>query len=96
MGKLNALEEICEEKKIKSIIQCDSFEHTINLISLCQEKNIKFQFTPSLRGIAHEQLRIRSIGKELVISFVERPENHKQQKLFSALDWSLRHIFDTD
>ena len=38
-GKLDQLEKISQEKKITAIIQCDAFEHTINLISFCTPYN---------------------------------------------------------
>ena len=42
LGKLNKLESLCKKENISEIIQCDGFEHTLNLISLCDEKKIKF------------------------------------------------------
>ena len=44
IGKLNKLEAFVESEKITAIIQCDAYEHTINLISLAKEKNIRFLF----------------------------------------------------
>ncbi|HEY5714016.1 MAG TPA: hypothetical protein VIT68_01565 [Candidatus Gracilibacteria bacterium] len=96
-GKLDKLESICQSEKITAIIQCDAFEHTLNLISLCEEKDIKFQFSPSLRGIYEENLRIREIAEQRMISFVKRDfEDHKKQKRYRVIDLILRQVFDVD
>ena len=33
LGKLDKLETVCKREKITALIQCDAFEHTLNLIS---------------------------------------------------------------
>jgi len=96
LGKLNKLEQICEEKKITSIIQCDAFEHTINLISFCEEKDIKFQFLPSLRGVFEDNLRIREIAGKNVGSFVKRDFVGPKKIRYKIVDFFLRQIFDVD
>lgn len=96
LGKLNALETICEEKNIHAIIQCDAFEHTINLISLCEEKNIKFQFDPALRGIFEDNLRIREIAGVTMISFVKRDYAGLKKTRFKLVDMILHQVFDVD
>ena len=97
LGKLDKLETTCEKEKITAIIQCDAFEHTLNLISLCDEKNIKFQFDPALRGIFEKNLRIREVAGVTMISFVKRDfEKGSQQKLYRIFDWILRQVFDVD
>ena len=96
LGKLNRLEKICDEQKISSIIQCDAFEHTINLISICDEKKIKFQFAPALRGILEENLRIRETAGINFLSFVQRDFRGAKKIKFKIVDFLLRQIFDVD
>ncbi len=97
LGKLNKLETICDREKITALIQCDAFEHTLNLISLCEEKDIQFQFDPALRGIYEKNLRIREIAGQTMISFVKRDFNNKNKEF--AYKWGdrlLRQVFDID
>jgi len=96
LGKLDRLEAVCEREKVSSIIQCDAFEHTLNLISLCDEKNIKFQFEPALRGIFEENLRIRESANIKFVSFVQRDFKGLKKWRFRAIDQILRRIFDVD
>ncbi len=97
LGKLDKLETVCETEKITAIIQCDAFEHTLNLISLCEEKNIKFQFDPALRGIFEKNLRIREVAGVTMISFVKRDfQDGKKQGFYRVGDWVLRQVFDVD
>ena len=96
LGKLNKLEDVCEQEKITAIIQCDAFEHTVNLISLCDEKNIKFQFDPALRGIFEENLRIREVAGITMISFVQRDFSGTKKFRYRMIDWVLRQVFDID
>lgn len=97
LGKLNKLESICESESVTALIQCDAFEHTLNLISLCEEKDIQFQFDPALRGIYEKNLRIREIAGQTMISFVKRDFNDKNKEF--AYKWGdrlLRQVFDID
>lgn len=97
MGKLNKLESVCLEKNISEIIQCDGFEHTLNIISFCEEHDIKFQFDPSLRGIYEENLRIREVAGHSMISFVKRDFGDKRKE--AAYRWGdkiIRQVFDID
>lgn len=96
LGKLNKLEDICETENITCIIQYDAFEHTVNLISLSQEKNIKFLFDPALRGIYEDNLRIRKNAGKSMIQFVDREFEGKKKFLYRMIDWVLYHVFDTD
>ncbi len=96
LGKLNKLESVCEREKITALIQCDGFEHTLNLISFCEEKNIKFQFDPALRGIFEENLRIRDVAGVTMISFVKRDFNDKRRYVYKGIDWILEQVFDVD
>lgn len=96
LGKLNKLEEICDKENITAIIQCDAFEHTINIISLCEEKNIKFQFDPALRGIFEENLRIREVAGVTMISFVKRDYKGLKRTKFKFIDKILNQVFDID
>jgi len=93
-GKLDKLETVCEREGVTAIIQCDAFEHTLNLISLCDEKNIKFQFDPSLRGIFEENLRIREVAGIPMISFVQRDFSGAKKIRFRLIDQVLRQVFD--
>ncbi len=96
LGKLDKLETVCEREKITALIQCDAFEHTINLISFCEEKNIKFQFDPALRGIFEENLRIREVAGQTMISFVQRDYAGTKKLKFRFIDFILRQVFDID
>ncbi len=96
LGKLDRLNTICEQKNITAIIQCDAFEHTLNIISLCDEKNIKFQFDPALRGVFEENLRIREVAGQKMISFVQRNFAGFKKIKFKLIDWILNQIFDVD
>ena len=96
LGKLDKLEDICEQEHITALIQCDAFEHTLNLISLCEEKNIKFQFAPALRGIFEENLRLREVAGMTMISFVRRDFSGRKKLWYSFVDWGLRQVFDVD
>ena len=96
LGKLDILNTICEQKKITAIIQCDAFEHTLNIISLCDKNNIKFQFDPALRGIFEENLRIREIAGQKMISFVQRDFSGIKKVKFKFIDWILNQVFDVD
>jgi len=96
LGKLDKLEKVCADEKISAIVQCDAFEHTLNLISFCDEKKIKFQFDPALRGIFEENLRIREVAGQTMISFVQRDFSGVRKIKFRLVDWALRQIFDVD
>lgn len=96
LGKLDKLNTICEQKNITAIIQCDAFEHTLNIISLCDEKDIKFQFDPALRGVFEENLRIREIAGQKMISFVQRDFAGIKKVKFKFIDWVLNQVFDVD
>ena len=96
LGKLNKLESVCEREHIQAIIQCDAFEHTLNIISFCEEKDIKYQFEPSLRGIFEENLRIREVAGYPMISFVKRDFTGAKKTQYRFIDWMLRQVFDVD
>ncbi len=96
LGKLDKLETICETEKVTAIIQCDAFEHTLNLISLCTEKDIKFQFDPALRGIFEENLRIREVAGINLISFAKRDFGGTKKLRYRVIDFVLRQVFDVD
>ncbi|MCF7812726.1 hypothetical protein K9M59_04005 [Candidatus Gracilibacteria bacterium] len=96
IGKLDQLEPVCEKENITAIIQCDAFEHTMNLISFCEEKDIKFQFDPALRGIYEENLRIREVAGQTMISFVQRNYQGIKKWKYRFIDWVLRQVFDVD
>ncbi|MDB4978488.1 MAG: hypothetical protein JWM56_674 [Candidatus Peribacteria bacterium] len=51
LGKLNKLEETLDTYKITHLIQCSDMEHTINLISVCKNRNINYLVLPSVFGI---------------------------------------------
>ncbi len=97
LGKLDKLERVCEEKKVTSILQCDAFEQTLNLISFCEEHDIKFQFDPALRGIFEKNLRIREVAGHTTISFVKRDfKNDSKRRRYAAIDVVLNQVFDID
>ncbi|MCF7906072.1 hypothetical protein K9L63_02690 [Candidatus Gracilibacteria bacterium] len=96
LGKLDKLETVCEQEKITAIIQCDAFEHTLNIISFCDEKKIKFQFDPALRGVFEDNLRIREVAGRTMISFVQRNYEGTRKLQFRLVDWVLRQVFDID
>ncbi len=95
-GKLDKLESVVDKEGITAIIQTDAFEHTLNLISLCEEKDIKFQMVPSLRGIFEENIRLRPIAGHTTISFVQRNYSGMKKKQFRIVDWVLHSVFDVD
>jgi len=97
LGKLDKLESICQQKKVTAILQCDAFEQTINLISFCEEHDIKFQFDPALRGIFEKNLRIREVAGHTTISFVKRDftDTNKRQR-YALFDAVLNQVFDID
>ncbi len=97
IGKLNKLENFCKKENITEIIQCDGFEHTLNIISFCEEYHIKFQFDPALRGIYEKNLRIREVAGQTMISFVKRDFDNKKKRLFYKWgDIIIRQVFDID
>ncbi len=96
LGKLDKLETVCKNERITAIIQCDAFEHTLNLISFCNEKDIKFQFEPALRGIFEENLRIREVAGINLISFAKRDFGGTKKMRYKVIDFLLRQVFDVD
>ena len=97
IGKLNKLESFCKSEKITAIIQCDAFEHTLNIISFSEEHHIQFQFDPALRGIYEKNLRIREIAGQTMISFVKRDfESKNKRLLYKIADKILNQVFDID
>jgi len=97
LGKLDKLERVCEEQKVTSILQCDAFEQTLNLISFCEEHDIKFQFDPALRGIFEKNLRIREVAGHTTISFVKRDfKNDSKRRRYAVIDAVLNQVFDID
>ncbi|PID70612.1 hypothetical protein CSB37_00805 [bacterium DOLZORAL124_38_8] len=96
IGKLNKLESFVKDEKITAIIQCDAYEHTINLISLAKEKNIRFLFVPALRGVFEEGLRIRKNAGHTMIQFVDREFSGHKKTWYKIVDWTLYHVFDVD
>ncbi len=96
LGKLDQLEKVCEKEKVTAIVQCDAFEHTLSLVSFCEEHDIKFQFLPSLRGVFEENLRLREIAGVRVGSLVQRNYSGIKKTKFRFIDWLLRQILDVD
>ncbi len=97
LGKLDRLDAACKKHKVNCMIQCDAYEHTLNMISFCEEKNIKYQFDPALRGVFEENLRIRYIADQTMISFVKRDFESKNKRFqYKIVDGVLRQIFDVD
>ncbi len=96
LGKLDQLESVCAREKVTALVQCDAFEHTLSLVSFCEEKDIKFQFLPSLRGVFEENLRLREIAGVRVISLVQRNYSGLKKTKFRFIDWLLRQVLDTE
>lgn len=96
LGKLNKLEDVCKKHNVTCLIQCDAFEHTINLISFCDQNHIKFQFVPALRGIFEENLRLRETAGTAMISFVQRNYSGAKKAKFKFVDAVLHQVFDVD
>lgn len=97
LGKLDKLEAVCKEHKVTAILQCDAFEQTLNLISFCEEHDIKFQFDPALRGIFEDNLRIREVAGHTTISFVKRDFTDKSKaRRYALVDKILNQVFDVD
>lgn len=97
LGKLDKLEKITKDLNVTAILQCDAFEQTLNLISFCEEHDIKFQFDPALRGIFEKNLRIREVAGHTTISFVKRDfEKDSKRKRYAVIDAVLNQVFDID
>ena len=97
LGKLDKMGDVCEKYGITAIIQCDAYEHTLNVLSFCEEKNIKYQFDPALRGIYEKNLRIREIAGQTMISFVKRDfDSGSKRTLYGLADKVLKQVFDID
>lgn len=97
LGKLDKLTEICQRESITAIIQCDAYEHTLNIISFCEEHDIKYQFDPALRGIYEKNLRIREVAGQTMISFVKRDfDSRSKRRLYDVFDRVLKQVFDVD
>lgn len=97
LGKLDKLTDVCAKEGITAIIQCDAYEHTLNIISFCEEKDIKYQFDPALRGVYEKNLRIREIAGQTMISFVKRDfESASKRKMYHLFDRVLKQVFDVD
>jgi FlaA1/EpsC-like NDP-sugar epimerase len=96
LGKMNAFEYVCEREKVTAVIQCDGFEHTISIISYCDENKIQFQFVPSLRGVFEDNLRMRRIAQTHMISFVQRDFVGSKKTAYWWIDAILWHVFDID
>lgn len=96
LGKLDQLELVCDRESITALVQCDAFEHTLSLVSFCEEKDIKFQFLPSVRGVFEENLRLREIAGIRVGSLVQRNYSGIQKTKFRFIDWLLRQVLDID
>lgn len=94
LGKLDKLENVCIQNKITCLIQCDAFEHTLNIISFCEEKDIKYMSYHALRGIVDENLRIRETAGNTFISFVKRDYEGEKKIKFKIIDSILRQFFD--
>ncbi len=94
LGKLDQLEKVCEREKITAIVQCDAFEHTLSLVSFCEEHDIKFQFLPSLRGVFEDNLRLREIAGVRVGSLVQRNYSGIKRTKFHLIDWLLGQVLD--
>jgi FlaA1/EpsC-like NDP-sugar epimerase len=94
LGKLNKLESVCDSERINYILQCDGFEHTLNLITFCDQKNIKFEYMPALRGIVETNLRLRHRAGLAVQSFVQRSYYGTKKKWYQVIDWVMDRVFD--
>lgn len=97
LGKLDKLERVCKDKKITAILQCDAFEQTLNLISFCEDNDIKYQFDPALRGVFEKNLRIREVAGHTTISFVQREfDSNGKARRYGVVDKILNQVFDID
>ncbi len=96
LGKLDQLETVCKKENVTAIVQCDAFEHTLSLVSFCEEHDIKFQFLPSLRGVFEDNLRLREIAGVQVGSLVQRNYSGLKKTKFRLIDWLLRQVLNVD
>ena len=92
-GKLNKLETVCDEENITALIQCDAFEHAINLIALCEERGMSYEFDPALRGVFEDSLRVRETSGARLCSFHKEMNKNQQVNLKDRLR---RLVFDVD
>lgn len=97
IGKLDKLQPAIDQRGITAVIQCDAFEHTLNILSLCDEQHIKYEFVPALRGINEKSLRIRELSGVTLISYAKRDyEKRPTQFGYRWGDIILRQIFGID
>ena len=61
VGKLNKIEEVIESHRITHLIQCADLEQSLNLLSICREKNLTYLLLPSVLGIVQRDERIDSL-----------------------------------
>ena len=97
LGKLDRLQDLIESERATALIQCDAFEHTLNLIAICKKYQLKFHFEPALRGVYDQNLRLRMVAGQILVSYVERDFPRKiKTRYYQFVDWVLRHVFDID
>lgn len=67
LGKLNILESTVEKYEIDEIIQTDNLEQTINLITFCQQHELKYAMLPSLLGVFHDNIELQTLEFQPVL-----------------------------
>jgi FlaA1/EpsC-like NDP-sugar epimerase len=94
LGKLNKLESVCAKEKIDYMLQCDGFEHTLNLITFCEQEDIKFEYATALRGVVETNLKLRNRAGLAMQSFVQRNYHGAKKKWYQVIDWVMDRVFD--
>lgn len=68
IGKLNKLEQVIDSYGITHLLQCSDLEQSLNLISVCRNKQIHYLLLPSVLGIIERDERIESLDGNPVTS----------------------------
>lgn len=68
LGKLDRLERTIEEKKITHLLQCSDLEQSMNLLSICRERNLTYLLLPSVLGIVERDERLEALeGRSVTV-----------------------------
>lgn len=68
VGKLNKLEDVIHTYGITHLLQCSDLEQSLNLISVCRNRQIHYLLLPSVLGIIERDERVESLDGNPVTS----------------------------
>ncbi len=80
LGKLNVLESTVDKYKIDEIIQVDNVEQALNIITFCQKKRLEYAMLPSLLGVFHDQIEVKTLEFQPVVRL-----KNKKRRIFERL-----------